>query len=66
MMKAMDTKDRRVQAQYLVDGVVVTMCKPGRVRKGERTWVGGSKYTVAGLGAKAVALRNQGLVRAKG
>lgn len=66
MIKAIENKDRRVQAQYLVDGVVVTLCKPGKVRKGERTWVGGSKYTVAGLGGKAVALRNQGLAKAKG
>ena len=62
---AMETKDRRVLAQYLMDGVVVTLCKPGRVRKSERTWKA-VRGSVANLGGKAVSLRGVGLNRAKG
>lgn len=60
MIKAIENKDRRVQAQYLVDGVVVTLCKPGRVRKGERTWraVRGS---VANMGHQAATLTGGGM-----
>jgi hypothetical protein len=58
--------DRRVQEQYVVDGALVTICKPAKARKSERTWRGGSKWSVAGLGGKALSLRNGGLAKAKG
>lgn len=65
MIRNIDTKDRRVDAQYLVDGVLVTICKPGKVRKSERTWKA-VRGSVANLGGKAVALRGIGFNHAKG
>lgn len=66
MMQAVKPTDRRVEAQYIMDGVVVMVCKPAKPRKGERTWMSGSKYSVRNLGAKAATLRNEGLSHAKG
>ena len=66
MMEAVKPTDRRVEAQYIMDGVVVMVCKPAKPRKGERTWLSGAKYSVANLGAKAVSLRNEGMSHAKG
>ena len=66
MMQAVKPTDRRVEAQYIMDGVVVMVCKPAKPRKGERTWMSGAKYSVRNLGAKAVNLRNEGLATAKG
>ena len=66
MMKAVKPTDRRVEAQYIMDGVVVMVCKPAKPRRSERTWTSGAKYSVRNLGAKAVTLRDQGLAGAKG
>jgi hypothetical protein len=66
MIKSIQPTDRKVQAQYLLDGVLVTICKPARPRRSERTWSAGAKYSVANLGAKAATLRNAGLPHAKG
>ena len=66
MMQAVKPTDRRVEAQYLMDGVTVMICKPAKPRKSERTWLSGSKYSTRNLGGKAVSLRNQGLANAKG
>ena len=66
MIKSIQPTDRKVQAQYLLDGVLVTICKPARPRRSERTWSAGAKYSVANLGAKGTNLRNAGLNHAKG
>jgi hypothetical protein len=66
MMQAVKPTDRRVEAQYIMDGVVVMVCKPAKPRKGERTWLSGAKYSLANLGGKANTLRNAGLPNAKG
>lgn len=66
MIRIVESQDRKVQAQYLLDGVLVTICKPARPRRSERTWSAGAKYSVANLGAKAASLRNAGLSHAKG
>jgi hypothetical protein len=66
MMKAVKPTDRRVEAQYIMDGVVVMVCKPAKPRRSERTWTSGAKYSVRNLGGKAVSLRDQGLAGAKG
>lgn len=66
MMQAVKPTDRRVEAQYIMDGVVVMVCKPAKPRKGERTWLSGAKYTVANIGRKGQSLRNNGLATAKG
>ena len=66
MIQKIETTDRKVQAQYLLDGVLVTICKPAKARRSERTWSAGAKYSVANLGAKAATLRNAGLAHAKG
>lgn len=57
MITVLDNKDRRVSAAFLVDGVKVTLCKPGPVRK---TWkpVRGSLYN---MGAKAASLAGCGI-----
>lgn len=47
-------KERGVQDQYITsDGVKITICKPYAPRKGERTWIGNSKFSVFNLGAQA-------------
>lgn len=66
MIRKTETKDRRIQSEYLMDGIRVVICKPAKPRQGERTWRGAAKYSMANLGGKAVTLRNQGLVHAKG
>lgn len=66
MMEAVKPTDRRVEAQYIMDGVVVMVCKPAKPRRSERTWTSGAKYSVRNLGGKAVSLRDQGLSQAKG
>ena len=65
MIQKIETTDRKVQAQYLLDGVLVTICKPGKPRRSERTWVA-TKGSIAQLGAKGASLRNAGLSHAKG
>jgi len=65
MIKSIQPTDRKVQAQYLLDGVLVTICKPARPRRSERTWVA-TKGSITQLGAKAASLRNAGLNHAKG
>lgn len=58
--------NRKIQDQYLTsDGVLITICKPAKPRRSERTWVA-SKGSVAQLGAKGANLRNAGLPYAKG
>jgi spore germination protein YaaH len=66
MIRIQDTKDRRILSQYNLDGITVTICKPAKARKSEKTWRGASKYSMANLGGKAVSLRNAGLNHAKG
>lgn len=66
MIEAVKPTDRRVEAQYIMDGVVVMVCKPAKPRKGERTWRSGAKYSIANLGGKARTLRDAGLSHAKG
>jgi hypothetical protein len=66
MIRIVESQDRRVQTQYALDGVLVTICKPAKARRSERTWSAGAKYSVANLGAKAASLRNAGLSHAKG
>jgi hypothetical protein len=65
MITQLKPTDRRVHAQFLLDNVVVTFCKPAKPRKTERTWVA-TKGSVYNLGAKAANLRNAGLPHAKG
>ena len=65
MIQKIETTDRKVQAQYLLDGVLVTICKPAKPRKSERTWRA-TKGSIAQLGAKGATLRNAGLAHAKG
>ena len=66
MIRLNENKPRNAIAQYTMDGVVVTVYKPRKPRKSERTWRGASKWSVSSLGGKAVSLRQEGLVRAKG
>jgi hypothetical protein len=66
MIEAVKPTDRRVEAEYIMDGVRVMVCKPAKPRKSERTWMSGAKYSTSNLGGKAVTLRNQGLAMAKG
>jgi hypothetical protein len=65
MIQKIETTDRKVQAQYLLDGVLVTICKPAKPRKSERTWRA-TKGSIAQLGGKGATLRNAGLAHAKG
>ena len=61
MIQVLNTNDRMVQAAYMVDGIKVTICKPGSVSKaGGKTWkaVRGSVYT---MGAKAASLGGSGI-----
>ena len=58
--------NRKIQDQYLTsDGVLITICKPAKPRRSERTWapIRGSVFQ---LGSKAANLRNAGLSHAKG
>jgi hypothetical protein len=58
--------NRKIQDQYLTsDGVLITICKPAKPRRSERTWAA-SKGSIAQLGAKGANLRNAGLPYAKG
>jgi hypothetical protein len=66
MIRKTETKDRRIQSQYTMDGVTVTICKPAKPRKSERTWRSGAKYSISNLGGKAKTLRAAGLNHAKG
>ena len=65
MIRVIETKDRRITAQYNIDGAIFTLCKPAGPRKSERTWTA-TRGSIANLGAQAVNLRNVGLPRAKG
>ena len=62
MITVLENKNRRVDAAFMVDGVKVTICKPGPVRK---TWkpVRGSVYN---MGAKAASLAGCGINARKG
>lgn len=58
--------NRRIKDQYLTsDGVLITICKPAKPRRSERTWapIRGSVFQ---LGSKAANLRNAGLPHAHG
>lgn len=58
--------DRKIKDQYLTsDGVLITICKPAKPRRSERTWAP-TKGSVFNLGAKGATLRNAGLAHAKG
>lgn len=61
MMKAVKPTDRRVEAQYIMDGVVVMVCKPAKPRKGERTWRGAAKYSIANIGHQAMVTGKRGI-----
>jgi hypothetical protein len=65
MIRFIETNDRRISAQYNIDGAIFTVCKPVRPRKSERTWIA-TRGSIANLGAQAVNLRNVGLPKAKG
>ena len=65
MIRIVESKDRKVQAQYLLDGVLVTICKPAKPRRSERTWMA-TKGSIAQLGGKGATLRNAGFAHAKG
>lgn len=59
--------DRRILTSYTnEDGLLVVVYKPRKARKSEKTWLGGSKFTVANIGRKGQSLRNEGLSTAKG
>jgi hypothetical protein len=48
------TKNRAVADAYVApEGYIVTVYKPRKARKSERTWLGNSKYSVSTLGAQA-------------
>jgi hypothetical protein len=58
--------NRKIKDQYLTsDGVLITICKPAKPRRSERTWapIRGSVFQ---LGSKAANLRNAGLPHAHG
>lgn len=58
--------NRKIKDQYLTsDGVLITICKPAKPRRSERTWapIRGSVFQ---LGSKAANLRNAGLSHDKG
>lgn len=58
--------NRKIQDQYLTsDGVLITICKPAKPRKSERTWTA-TKGSIYQLGGKGATLRNAGLAHAKG
>jgi hypothetical protein len=60
-MIALQCTDRRVMAQYLMDGVVVTLCKPKtKVTKGNRTW-GPTKYSIRNMGHQACTTGRRGI-----
>ena len=59
--------DRRILTSYTnEDGLLVVVYKARKPRKSEKTWIGGSKFTVANIGRKGQSLRNEGLSTAKG
>ena len=59
--------DRRILTSYTDEnGQLVTVYKARKPRKSEKTWLSGSKYTVANIGRKGQNLRNEGLANAKG
>ena len=58
--------NRKIKDQYLTsDGVLITICKPAKPRRSERTWapIRGSVFQ---LGSKAANLRNAGVPHAHG
>lgn len=61
MIQSIQSTDRRIQAQYLLDGITVTICKMAKPRKSERTWMSGAKYSIANIGHQSVTLRQAGL-----
>jgi hypothetical protein len=59
--------DRRILSQYTnEDGLLVTVYKPRKPRQSEKTWIGGSKFSLASIGGKGATLRNKGMAHAKG
>ena len=59
--------DRRILTSYTDEtGQLVTVYKARKPRKSEKTWLSGSKFTVANIGRKGQNLRNDGLPTAKG
>ena len=55
MITKLSNTDRKVQALYIIDGAKVTLCKPAKPRRSERTWPG-TKYSTARLGSKDLLL----------
>ena len=56
-----------ILTQYFNEnGHLVTVYKARKPRQGEKTWRGGSKWSMYNLGGKAVSLRALGLNNAKG
>jgi hypothetical protein len=53
--------DRRIDAQFMVDGVLFTICKPKtKVTKGNRTW-SPTKYSIRNQGHQACTTGRRGI-----
>ena len=46
--------------EFLASGGKIVKCKPRAPRKGEKTWTA-SKYSIANIGAKAMAIGSRGI-----
>ena len=57
----MKTRSNQIDFQCTMDGVVYTICKPGRARKHERTWTPFSKYSVFNQGHQAMISGRRGV-----
>ena len=51
--------DKAIQ-EFLASGGKIVKCKPRAPRKGEKTWTA-SKYSIANIGAKAMAIGSRGI-----
>ena len=51
--------DKTIQ-DFLARGGKIVNCKPRAPRKGEKTWTA-SKYSIANIGAKAMAIGSRGI-----
>jgi hypothetical protein len=64
MIRINENKPRNALAQYDLDGVKVTIYKPRKPRKSERTWRGASKWSVANVGHQAMVTGRRGVLSA--
>jgi hypothetical protein len=46
--------------EFLASGGKIVNCKPRAPRKGEKTWTA-SRYSIANIGAKAMAIGSRGI-----